>query len=616
MKSAKKKSLLNKAKRGEKQHDAVTVKTEYEAQLEGEMEEDVKEGYTNGDGLNIQIKEEPHSQEIGEEHRGGDASSCFDTKPDTVTFRPDVHHQHGHVKDEPDSDHQPEYEFTAGYEAAVKEESDSWIKEERDCEQEAEDAGNIQEGNGEEEEVCTESSSEFFPCPHCTVSFTDLDFLEKHVKWVHQKQYLAKLKKCLSSRNLNLIPKHTCTVCSSTFNSKVHLRVHVQEVHPSAPPRRLHPCPTCARSFQYLKNLKNHCQRWHNMSVVTRGGHLSCADCGKSFKATWGQGPHMCHEPDNTESEDKPICLDIGVQCPECGKKVRTPQSLEDHMRTHTGDRPFVCKDCGRRFVERSGWRQHMKIHTGEKPYKCQVCGKAFLRSHHLKCHLTTHSGKKEYSCSECGKEFGFKSSLDLHLRTHSSEKPFHCNVCGKNFNTRRNLRLHTKLHTDEKAHQCGDCGLKIGDLGALKIHLRTHTGERPYHCTVCGNRFIRLAHLRNHQRTHTGERPYKCTECDKSFTQSGDLVKHKRIHSGEKPFECPDCHRRYTSSGDLGKHRRSHTNLRPYTCQECGKSFRLSGHLKTHMLTHTGEKPYSCPNCLRRFARSHHLSGHVAKCR
>ncbi|XP_022620390.1 gastrula zinc finger protein XlCGF57.1-like [Seriola dumerili] len=608
MKSAKKKSLLNEAKRGERQHDVGAVKTEDELELDGEAEEGSREVYTNGDGLSIHIKEEPHAKEICGEYNE-DASSCPDTKPDNVTSRSDVHHQRVHIKDECDSGHQPEYEFT---QTAVKEESESWIKEDRDSEEEAE----TQEDYGEGEEVCTESSSKFFPCPHCTVSFTDLDFLEKHVKWVHQKQYLAKLKKCLSSRTLNLIPKHTCTICSSTFNSKVHLRVHVHEAHPSAPPRRLHPCPTCARSFQYLKNLKNHCQRWHNMSVVTTGGHLSCADCGKSFKATWGQGPHLCHEPDNTEPEDKPICLDTGVQCPECGKKVRTPQSLEDHMRTHTGDRPFVCKDCGRRFVERSGWRQHMKIHTGEKPYKCQVCGKAFLRSHHLKCHLTTHSGKKEYSCSECGKEFGFKSSLDLHLRTHSSERPFHCNVCGKNFNTQRNLRVHTKLHTNEKAHQCGDCGLKIGDLGALKIHLRTHTGERPYHCTVCGNRFIRLAHLRNHQRTHTGERPYKCTECDKSFTQSGDLVKHKRIHSGEKPFECPDCHRCYTSSGDLGKHRRSHTNLRPYTCQECGKSFRLSGHLKTHMLTHTGEKPYSCPNCLRRFARSHHLSGHVAKCR
>ncbi|XP_026173706.1 gastrula zinc finger protein XlCGF57.1 isoform X2 [Mastacembelus armatus] len=590
---AKSKYLLKKAHRGERQHDVDIVKSENESEPTHELKEDSSETNTNGDGLNIQIKEEPHCQEISEWQDGD--SGCTDTKPDTGTL--------GHIKDECDCDHQPEYEFTK---AAVKEESESWIKQDRADEEEAAHSGNTQ----------GESSSEFFPCPHCTVSFTDLDFLEKHVKWVHQKQYLAKLRKCLSSGTLNLIPKHTCTVCSSTFNSKVHLRVHIREAHPSAPPRRLHPCPTCARSFQYLKNLKNHCQRWHNMSVLTRGGHLSCADCGKSFIATWGQGPHLCHKPNSTEPEDKPICLDTGVQCPECGKKVRTPQSLDDHMRTHTGDRPFVCKDCGRRFVERSGWRQHMKIHTGEKPYKCQVCEKAFLRSHHLKCHLTTHSGKKEYSCSECGKQFGFKSSLDLHLRTHSSEKPFHCNVCGKNFNTKRNLRVHTKLHTNEKAHQCGDCGLKIGDLGALKIHLRTHTGERPYHCTVCGNRFIRLAHLRNHQRTHTGERPYKCNECDKSFTQSGDLVKHKRIHSGEKPFECPDCHRRYTSSGDLGKHRRSHTNLRPYTCQECGKSFRLSGHLKTHMLTHTGEKPYSCPKCLRRFARSHHLSGHLAKCR
>lgn len=156
MKSAKKKSLLNKAKRGEKQHDAVTVKTEYEAQLDGEGEEDVKEGYINGDGLNIQIKEEPHSQEISEEYREEDTSSGFDTKPDTGSLKPDIDHQQGHLKEEPDSDPQPESEVTAGYQAAVKEESDSWIKEERDCaEEEAEDAANIQEDNGEQEQICT-----------------------------------------------------------------------------------------------------------------------------------------------------------------------------------------------------------------------------------------------------------------------------------------------------------------------------------------------------------------------------------------------------------------------------------------------------------------------------
>ncbi|KAG7216924.1 hypothetical protein INR49_001578, partial [Caranx melampygus] len=211
MKSAKKKS-----KRAERQHTVVIVKTENDPELGGEAEEGSTEVYTNGDGLCIHIKEEPHAQEIWEQECNGDTSG---TKPDTVTSRSDAQqHQQGHIKDECDSDHQSECELS---EAAVKEEQEeeeeeeTWIKQDRDSEEEAEGTGNTQEGYGEGEEGCAESSSEFFPCPHCTVSFTDLDFLEKHVK--------------------------------------------------------LHPCPTCARSFQYLKNLKNHCQRWHKMSVVTTG---------------------------------------------------------------------------------------------------------------------------------------------------------------------------------------------------------------------------------------------------------------------------------------------------------------------------------------------------------
>uniref|UniRef100_A0A3P9JZU7 C2H2-type domain-containing protein n=1 Tax=Oryzias latipes TaxID=8090 RepID=A0A3P9JZU7_ORYLA len=239
----------------------------------------------------------------------------------------------------------------------------------------------------------------------------------------------------------------------------------------------------------YLKNLKNHCQRWHNMSVVTRGGHLSCADCGKSFKATWGQGPHLCHEPDAAKSEDKPICLDTGVQCRVCGKKVRTPQSLVDHMRTHTGDRPFACKDCGRKFVERSSWRQHMKIHTGEKPFKCEVCGKAFVRSHHLRCHLTTHSGKKEYSCPECGKEFGFKSSLDLH-RTHTGERPYKCDECDKSFTQSGDLVKHKRIHSGEKPFECPECHRCYTSSGDLGKHRRSHTNLRPYTCKECGKSF------------------------------------------------------------------------------------------------------------------------------
>ncbi|XP_034029894.1 zinc finger E-box-binding homeobox 1-like [Thalassophryne amazonica] len=299
MKSAKTNSFANKAKKGNAQCSVVIVKIESGVQLHDDDEEEESSNEVLTNGVNLQIKEEPCLLEINEEHNEG-TSGCSDTKPDSVTFTSHSLHQHAHVKSE------TLYELT---EVAVKEEVAPAIKNEPGIEDEEEDGHSADEQR--EEGVCADSSSDVFPCPHCTISFTDMDFLEKHVKWVHQKQYLAKLKKCLPNHK-PIIDKHTCSVCSSTFTSKVYLRRHMRETHPSAPPRRLHPCPTCARSFQYLKNLKNHCQRWHNMSVVTRGGYLSCANCGKSFKTTWGQGPHVCNQPASTKAEDEPIFLDTG----------------------------------------------------------------------------------------------------------------------------------------------------------------------------------------------------------------------------------------------------------------------------------------------------------------
>lgn len=120
MKSAKK-SLQNKNKAGEERQVPVVVKTE------SELEEDPHG--VRGDGFNVQIKEEPHSQEISED---GDLSNCPDTKPGTGS---DIQEQE-HMKEECDSDH-------------VKEELEPWLKEERDSEGEAE----------EQDEVCTGSRS-------------------------------------------------------------------------------------------------------------------------------------------------------------------------------------------------------------------------------------------------------------------------------------------------------------------------------------------------------------------------------------------------------------------------------------------------------------------------
>ncbi|XP_020359966.1 gastrula zinc finger protein XlCGF57.1 [Oncorhynchus kisutch] len=568
----------------------------------------------------IQIKEEPADFEV--------QSHCFDSRAlhkdsgtvITKTETDSVYISQGtvEVKAEYDSD-------TEIHKVVVKRETQVCFMKEENVSEENTDEDTEDRRDTDSNRV---SSPQFFPCTYCTISFTDHSFLEKHIKWNHQKEYLAMLRNSFSkSSGTETVPTHSCLHCSLMFQTPRLLSIHTLQIHPSATPRKparphrvsvkLYTCPQCARRFRYLGSLQNHCELSHKMAVVSTNGHLSCADCGKSFKNCWGLGPHQCHEPEGTEPQDiKPVvCLDVGFHCSECGKILCSPQSLNIHMRIHTGEKPYACKECGKRFSESGSLRKHLLIHSGVKAFKCQECGKDFARMKGLRSHMTTHSGKKQYSCSHCDRQFGYKSSLTIHLRSHTGEKPFHCTECGKDFSIKRNLRLHLKIHNNEKGHQCGECGLKVIDIGALKTHMRSHTGERPYHCTVCSKQFIRLEHLKNHQRTHTGERPYVCSECSKSFAQSGDLTKHIRTHTGEKPYECSVCHGCYTSSGDLGKHMRIHNGSRPFPCQQCDKSFRLVGHLKTHMRTHTGERPYSCPRCLRTFARTHHLSVHLAQC-
>ncbi|ORY03539.1 hypothetical protein K493DRAFT_206889, partial [Basidiobolus meristosporus CBS 931.73] len=115
--------------------------------------------------------------------------------------------------------------------------------------------------------------------------------------------------------------------------------------------------------------------------------------------------------------------------------------------------------DCSRSFPALDVLISHIgqeHIGSGKASYKCEWQGcprnqKPFTKRHKMYNHLRTHTGERPFQCpvADCGKRFSRPDSLATHVKTHSNVRPYICPVpgCGKAYYHSRSLRKHIKSH-------------------------------------------------------------------------------------------------------------------------------------------------------------------------
>lgn len=115
-----------------------------------------------------------------------------------------------------------------------------------------------------------------------------------------------------------------------------------------------------------------------------------------------------------------------------------------------------ICEFCNKEFPTNSRLKRHIRtVHEGhkviitKKNYKCHLCDFSARCQPYLDDHLISHSEERPHICSKCGQAFKRLYTLIKHEKRFHNNKSLKCDVCSNVFTSEYLLDLHKNKHSE-----------------------------------------------------------------------------------------------------------------------------------------------------------------------